>query len=242
MEGLRQDIKWLGDDMYQASKLGNYTMSCTDTRLVRAANCDLCFLEVKPTCGVRADFWTIAVGNRNVQSGTEKVAVKYNINRPLAVHFLTNEQIEVIAGNTLYPAKPNMESFIPPIKLHVSDSQKFIAEDRRIQLQMSRTVESLKRDSLVYNDISAAIIDGIQDLPIQWEWTDYLGIATSAVLVLLIVQLLYLSIRVRQIAIMIMIVQEMCVSLKETASLTCSSQGPFPPPKYKKTHNSYIAT
>ena len=230
MDDLKQEIKWLSEEIFQATALGNYSMSCRNGALTHASNCELCFLEVKPTCSVLASSWIVPVRDRGLQNQSEKVSVKYSLNRPLAIHFLTEEQLQSVHGAALFPERPNIEAYIPPIRMHVNDAQKFIAEDKKLQLQMTKTVESLKRDSLVYNDVSSVIVDGLQDLPVRWEWSDYLGFATTAVVVLLILQLLYLSVRIRQIALTVMIMKQCLTSTAEAADdFDLFKAGTFPP-------------
>ena len=227
LNNLQREILWLGEDLFLATAIPDHQVKCLHVPTQNRPGCDLCFIRTEPSCRVLADDWLVPGEWR--RGGHDNVSIQFSLNRPFAIHFLPNETMNKLSGETWFPSRPHVERFIPQLKIHEAETQRLLAEDKRIQLQMSRTVDSLKRDAIVYSDLSASIADGLETLPTKWEWDTYLNFATTGLTIVLTVVMVGLLLRIRGLALTIAIIEQNITQVDGAADLDLFKPEPTKP-------------
>ena len=197
LNSLQSRIDWLGGDKFLFTHVSEYWATCADTRSVQRQTCEnICFAKAAGSCSVDSANSSILLSFE--ESGNSKVTHSYPINKALLSHFFNESELQMIMGDTLFNSEVELQ--LPTIKFFKPDASSYFAEDDRIKYTLHKSVEAIKADKEIISGAADAISKGIQSLPSDFTWLDCTTILFMIVSTLVVIQSIYLSIRLRTLA------------------------------------------
>lgn len=183
----------------------SYLVGCGERDTGKRLECETqCFVKLDDGCYLRTENeWILAAyGN-----GTG-VIQDYSVTKPLLAELFDDTDLEAIKGNTFFRSLPDIS--IPEIKIYRATSRDFISEDNIISINMKKAVQQVKESNLIVHSMADSIVLGNQELNLPDAWTTPVGwgvIASLIVIALLLVQVGYLSLRLRVVALSLAVIQ-----------------------------------
>jgi hypothetical protein len=123
-------------------------------------------------------------------------------------HFLSEEDLTIIEGDGLFSNLPEIS--FPNFTIYQADTKGTLASDDKARINMNRMVEQIKKEALVVSDLADNIVLGRTRVQVDSPWTDQTGIGlivALAVAGVVGIHALYLSVRLRTIAVAIAVLQ-----------------------------------
>jgi hypothetical protein len=97
--------------------------------------------------------------------------MRFAINRPLADRFFNESDLRFIRGDSVFENLPDMN--IPKMELYQNKAAKYIARDETLRLDLDKSAEAIKTDSIIYHSLADAMQVGRQEIVSGWSWVEY---------------------------------------------------------------------
>ena len=213
MHSLVSGITHIKDSTFLLTKVMEYTMTCgRETKVVEG--CTLCLIELKSNC-------SISSGNQFIppemaeHGNSAEFKKKHVTNLGMLLHFFDlNTTLRSISGKTLLaePAEVNL----PSLRFFEHEVSEKFAADRKLKVDLERAAEAVREDGVIMNNVGEAVVLG--EIPLQnnyWiSMPGFVSLASSGLILLLILNVCYLLFRVRKLAIVVMVLQNHALKTK----------------------------
>lgn len=132
---------------------------------------------------------------------------RFTVNRPLASKFFSETELRMINGDTLLQLPPTF--VLPKMNFKNPNGTDWIAEDRTLQLEMTKVIDSVKSDREVIHTLAHQVYSDIKlDSGDLISWRDWILIGVGGALLLMFIQIIYVMIKLRQLIVAITILNQ----------------------------------
>ena len=224
LDDLQDELVHLGHDRFLVTGPVNYTVMCNLT--VKGQTCETqCLVTLDPGCSLRTQREVVHAVYGNGSAAMQH----YTVAASLLAQFFSEDDLKLLKGDTLFSDLPDIQ--IPPFTVYKAKTRDLISEDTKISVNMRKAAQQIKTSDVVIHSLADSIIFGNQEISQPSVWTTSIGwslVGALVVIGLLTVQLVYVSIRVRLLALTLAVLQHgLRVEAQEfVGKLTTSAEPP----------------
>lgn len=197
-------VKWLHDDNFLMTAIESYTIR-KESNMTVNTGCTQCVLTIPHQGSLETNDFLITGGYGN---NDEQDTIKYLINKPIASHFFSDKDLEIIDGNTMFAELPQLH--FPNMTLRRPNETLLVAEDNDLKLSMKKAMEAIKNDNVIVHTLADKVYwDGKLDMDAGFgKLMDWVTVGVGISVFLASLQLFYLTARMRQLALTMAVLQQ----------------------------------
>ena len=196
---------WLELNSFLFTGVSNYDLTCGSKVEVKTGCKGQCVVKVPSKCTIRSNFSMIAASFDAENGSVQHV---FPINRPLIAQFFDINEIKAIKADSVFMQDQVDLLAIPPMKIFKNPSEDFLTQDDRLKLAMDKVVSAMKADNVIMHTAADQLMATEElGLDSSWDWSMYLLIAISVFLVLILLQTLYLTVKLRSALVLIAVLE-----------------------------------
>ena len=203
LDDLKSGIFWMSGNKFVITAQESYRIKCNDSE--KTAICETqCVLFLDPGCSIETETeWVPEIfGN-----GTDAIR-KYTVSANLLSHFFDSSDLALISGSSLFTDLPEIDI---SHKFQIfQPNLTFIAEDRKIALNMQKSIDQIKKSDIAVHGLADSIILGNHEIQTS-QWTNSLGFCLMALMLIslfLMAQIVYLSLKVKFLLLKVAVLQQ----------------------------------
>ena len=207
-KALQTGIYHLKDSTYLMINVRNYTLHCVNESVTRFDGCQSCVLSLPRDCSW-SDGARFIPRSMTETAHARRSGLKHITNLGLLIKFFDNATLALINGDTLLDQPPKL--LLPDFKFYEHELQKTFAKQTQDQLALEQVAIAAKADKLIVASLTESVLTTGADLPWYTFWTSFEGIilvAVTVLTVLLVMNTLYLNLKVRQIAVTLLVLND----------------------------------
>ena len=180
------------------------TISCYAQPPQELPGCAFCVIDRKCRCYTEID--DISLPSPITNCANEDISIAHAINLALLNEFFDDHELNKISGDTVYESPPNV--ILPDFKFLQHDFHKVVTNDERIDLDLAKVANNAKQKEMIYENLAEPIIHHWHHSQNIFSWTNILLIVTSTLAVVSIIAFILLLIKVRNMAVAILLLQQ----------------------------------
>src|SRR3989442_229950 len=216
MQSIQPNVQHLFDDTFLLTNISTFTQTCGSRHI--QSQCSVCILDIHPYCSLEAG--TIIIPQLTNTNSTNAITTKpqYIVNLAVLLNLFDNEQIANIAGDAKFFTPPDIA--IPTYTFYTNALSHNFVESEEVKLNLRKASDAVKNDEEIVQNLGQAIIMGKVDIDVNFFFSPP-GIVlqiTCILVILLILNSLYVSYKLKQALITISIIHA------KITSATCSDQ------------------
>lgn len=202
LDALTPGLMWISGNKFLISGQKAYTVVCKGSE--KRYQCETqCVINLEPGCALDtpSEFIPAIYGN-----GTS-ASKRYTISASILSHFFEDADMRLIAGDSLFDELPDIRT--PKINIFQAASRDFVSEDSKMALDMQKSVQQIKNSDVIIHSMADSIILGKEEIMTS-SWTTSTGYCLILALigiVLLSVQLFYITVRVKLLGVTVVVLQ-----------------------------------
>ena len=221
VDEFKSSIQWLTKSDYLLTNIPYYDLECQRNAPIvggRRHGCVQCVIQVLAQCRITYNqyitkFEPGRLQDLNYTSSGMAIGPQYHmprhfVNRPLLSHFFSEEDIAMIRGDSVFNIAPFLD--LPEIKIKKPNFT--IADNQIMTLDLEKSAEMVKQDGEILHKTADMIFttsDNFQNLNSSWGgWFHYLTLILSGLSVLLIIHIVYLTVKIRSLTVLMTILQQ----------------------------------
>ena len=166
--------------------------------------------------GCALDIGEVVTVARYGNSTSQPTGHRFPLNLPLVSEFFSHDQLGLISGDSYFKELPQLT--IPKIAIHRPNISRFVAQDDVEKLNLRKAMDALKNDDVIVHTVADQIALTQETVAREtWgPWTDYLTIALSVLCGLILLQLLYVTVKLRTLSLLIAVLQQQATTVEAT--------------------------
>jgi hypothetical protein len=205
MHSIEKGIRYLRDSTFLLMDVPQYNLTCGE-KTEEIQGCDLCTLTLKANCSLNTGQHFIPPVMSSDPSSIN-TTVQHITNIALISQFFNNNTIESLSADLLQASAPQIT--LPEFKFYTHNISEKFAQDNKIKLDLSKAAKSIVDDGVIIQGLSEAVVLGEIAVDSNF-WLSIPGFTLEGALglnLILIINMFYLLFRVRQLAIIVMVLQ-----------------------------------
>ena len=181
-------------------QIGNYGSS------TRKTGCTACLITISPNCTYEDGKYFVPMSMNSLKP-TESKTAKYVTNIPLLAQFFDKNTMNILKGGIMtdLPSEIN----VPKFNFYKHNISDVLAQDDKLKISLTKAANQVKTDSQIVNSLQEAVVLGKIPLTDNFFLSPP-GFAMESLggaLLLLVIFAIYLSIRVRKLAVALAVLQ-----------------------------------
>lgn len=204
MNSLETQVYHLYSQTFYFVNMLKFVTMCDNVTTVYTG-CECCVFTLSGNCTFRSDTTFIP---ETLFENNQLMQLKHVTNKPLLHKFFDEAELQFLTGD--YFTDAPLDITLPNFTFFTHNIDKKLAQDNKFRVQMSKAAAAVRRDEVIINSISEAVVIGDVDLEGTDFWLSVPGIlfmVVTILMVLLSLHTVYLLMRIRRLSITVAVLK-----------------------------------